>query len=132
MIAVYIVIIVSVVSITASILVSVIVNSKQDKLYNQMCEVDAVIRSKCMVREGGVHEPGVAQVVNGTLVIRTVLGRSFELPLGKVVLQKQTIGIGWYPWIGKAIFKLKAPNTSMLAIGVSRKYSEEWRNIFVL
>ncbi len=120
-------IVVAAVAVVASLLVSAVVNRKQDRLFDEMYRDEAVIQSKCMVREGAVHAPGVAQIIDGTLIIRNVLGWSLETPLEEVELKKQTIGIGWLPWIGKAIFKLKTPETIMLAIGVSRAQARSWR-----
>ena len=121
-------IIIAVTATAASLVVSVVVSRKQDRLANRVCDPNAAVQSKCMVREGSVHAPGVATICGGTLSIQTVLGRSLAIPLDQIEVTKETIGIGWYPWIGKAVFKLRSPRTAMLAIGVKRSEARRWRD----
>jgi hypothetical protein len=104
------------------------VSGKQEAIFNAAQVPGAIIREKCMIRDGFMECPGVAVVVNDTLILHSVLRGERRLPLSQITLTKETIGLGSYPWWGKRVFLLKAPGTFRLAIGV--KNSEPWRHLF--
>ncbi len=88
----------------------------------------AEISSECMVREGYLEEPAVAQVANQRLSIWTVTGRSYELPLEAVKVSRirRNNWFGRYPWWGKTLLYLDAPNTSRFMVGFDD--AEPWIN----
>ena len=79
----------------------------------------------CMTRIDSVETMGVAAIIGGQLVIKNVLGTTVTVALKDAHLTRETTGIGWYPWIGKAIFVLETPKTQRCAIGVKQR--ENWR-----
>ena len=82
---------------------------------------EAKIRAPCYVRESCMEEPGVAQVMDGTLTIFTVTGKEFQVPIDQVRLSRVRKNKMWgrYPWWGKTCFELNTPQTSGLILGFS-------------
>jgi hypothetical protein len=115
-------------AIVASLMVSRRVTQKQEALF-AASEVDgAILREKVMIRDGWVECPGVAVVVNDTLILHSVLKGERRLPLSQITLTKETISLRSRGWWRKRMLHLKAPGTFRLAIGV--KNPEPWRHLF--
>ena len=85
--------------------------------------------SICMIRDGGLHCPGVALVANDTLQIHSIFNKTLSIPLSRVTVTREEPGrcgsSGNYAWWGKQVFHLDTPETTNLAIGV--KEPEPWR-----
>ena len=98
------------------------VNRRQDLLYDERTSPDAQVRGKCMIREWYYEAPGVAQIMEGTLTILTVLGGDgTKIPLDqiKLVRFRRTNIFGSYGWFRKSIFTLDTPKTKGLQLGFS-------------
>lgn len=104
------------------------VSGKQEAIFKATQVPGALIREKCMIRDGFMECPGVAVVADDTLILHSVLRGERRFPLSQVQLTKETIGLGRYPWWGKRVLHLKVPGTFRLAIGV--KNAEPWRTVF--
>ena len=85
--------------------------------------------SICMIRDGGLHCPGVALIANDTLHVHSIFNKSRAIPLSQVTVTREETGrcgsSGGYEWWGKQVFHLDTPETTNLAIGV--KEPEPWR-----
>lgn len=107
------------------------VNGSQDLLYDQRTSPDAQVRGKCMIREWYYEAPGVAQIMEGTLTIVTVLGgEGIKIPLDQVKLVRfrRTNIFGSYGWFRKSIFTLDTPKTKGLQLGFANP--EPWLPFF--
>jgi hypothetical protein len=116
------------VAVVASLIVSRWVTRKQDALFAASRVDGAILQEKVMIRDYSTECPGVAVVVNDTLILHSVLKGERRFPLSQVTLTKETAGLGRYPWWGKRVLHLKAPGTFRLAIGVENP--EPWRHLF--
>ena len=89
--------------------------------------------SICMIRDGGVHCPGVALVANDTLQIHSIFNKIRVIPLSTVSVTREETSrcgsSGGYEWWGKQVFHLNTPETTNLAIGV--KDAELWRKALI-
>ena len=85
--------------------------------------------STCMIRDGGLHCPGVALVADDTLQIHSIFNKIRVIPLSTVRVTREETGrcgsSGGYEWRVKQVFHLDTPETANLAIGV--KEPEPWR-----
>jgi hypothetical protein len=106
---------------------SSIVNKKQEKLFSEISSTEANVQSKCMVAQGGIEAPGIAQVKDGKLIVYNVLGKRFEVPLDEVSVTKECLGLGKLGWFGKRVFKLHSRQTVPFALGISRSEAHLWR-----
>ena len=89
--------------------------------------------SICMIRDGGLHCPGVALVANDTLQIHSIFNKIRVIPLSTVIVTREETGrcgsSGGYEWWGKQVFHLDTPETTNLAIGV--KDAGPWRKVLI-
>lgn len=122
--------------IIAAVVVTVIVitvflikaNRRLEQIYREKKQDNVKIHEMCMIREGILHSKGIAQVIGNNLILYTLLGKYFEIPLADIRVKKEFISNGWYAWFGKTVFYLDTPYTWRLAIAVSSP--ELWRAIF--
>ena len=90
----------------------------------------ADVRNCCMIREGCLEGPGVAQILHGNLCIITFFGSKMQIPLAQIRLTQIKYGSwGRSAWWGKIQFHLNAPKTDGLIIGVDKKNSEIWEKL---
>ena len=89
--------------------------------------------SICMIRDGGLHCPGVALVANDTLQIHSIFNKIRVIPLSTVSVTREETSrcgsSGGYEWWGKQVFHLDTPETTNLAVGV--KDAESWRKALI-
>lgn len=102
----------------------------EDSFLREKSNPAADLESLCMVRESFLEQPGVAQVLNGNLVIHTSLGDTYAIPLEQVKLVKVRRNKFWgsYSWWGLTCFRLETPKTGGLVLGV--KDDQAWREVF--
>lgn len=99
-------------------------------IFQERTSSDAEVRAICRVKENFVHEPAVAQIMNGVLSVFTLTGKTIQVPLGEVVvwkIRRKNILDHSY-WWGKTLFCLKTPKTRGLVLGFSDP--EPWYGIF--
>jgi len=102
--------------------------AKSRCMLDDMNRDDAIVQSECMIRDGSIQCPGAALVVDGNLIVKSVFGKTRQIPLSKVSVHKEGLGLGRFGWFGKRVFYLNTPETTNLAIGV--KDPEPWRRAF--
>jgi hypothetical protein len=103
-------------------------NRRLERIYREKNQDNVEIHEKCMIRDGILHSKCVAQVIGNDLILYTLLGKYFKIPLADIRVKKEFISHGWYAWFGKTVFYLDTPYTWRLAIAVSSP--ERWRAIF--
>jgi hypothetical protein len=116
-------------ALTINYIASSIVNKKQEKLFSEISSTHADAQSKCMMAQGGIEAPGIAQVKDGKLIVCNVLGKRIEVPLDEVSATKECLGLGKLGWVGKRVFKLKSRQTMPCALGISRSEAPIWRKV---
>ncbi len=117
-----------IIGVVVAVVVGKKVLGKADQLLKDTHRDDAVVHSKCMIRDGAIQCPGVALVADGKLIILSVFDKSHEIPLTSITVIKEGPGFGKIAWLGKRVFYLDTPQTSNLAIGV--REPEPWRKTF--
>ncbi|HNY28579.1 MAG TPA: hypothetical protein PKH31_14485 [Candidatus Sumerlaeota bacterium] len=113
-------------------LIAIPINRKLKALFEQTSPL-ADVRSKCMIRESSLEEPGSAQVLEGDLWISTVTGKNLCVPLSQIKLTKvshnkwYTRYLGRSGWWRKTRFHLETPKTCGLILGVNDP--EQWERV---
>lgn len=105
----------------------------QTSLFEECTDPKAEIRAKCYLKESFFEEPGVAQIMDGTLSIFTVVTqKAIHIPLDQVKMTKfrRNNIFGRYPWWNKTCFGLETPNTRGLVLGFSSSDSKPWIDAF--
>ena len=102
----------------ASVLLPLWVKRRVQHIYANTQRVGAIAHSECMIRNGMIECPGVACVLDGHLVIRSIFGTTLSLPLSGITVTREAPGTGKYGWWGKHVLYLDTPETTNLAIGV--------------
>jgi|GEM_PF-6151757 len=110
--------------------ISFFMTKKQKRMLAKISSDDAVVQSICEICKDGLRAPGIAQIINGTLITCTILGTKTKCPIKEIKVTKETIGIGKFGWIGKHIFILKLPQGASLALGISSTEAPCWREAF--
>lgn len=104
------------------------VKAKSRRMLDDMRRDNAIVQSECMIRDGSIQCPGAALVADGDLVVKSVFGKTRQIPISKVSVLKEGLGPGKFGWFGKRVFYLNTLETTNLAIGV--KDPEPWRRAF--
>jgi hypothetical protein len=105
----------------------------QTSLFAERTNPEAQIRSKCYLKESFFEEPGVAQIMDGTLSIFTVVTqKAIHIPLDQVRLTRfrRNNIFGRYPWWKKTCFGLETPSTKGLVLGFSSSDAKPWIEAF--
>lgn len=99
---------------------------REDALLKQAQSERPSLLSKCMICDGYIEAPGIAMIIAGTLVTRSVLGTERRFPLLQVRVKSESRSFGRYSWWGKRIFHLDVPGVARFAIGVEQ--AQPWRD----
>jgi len=89
-------------------------------LFQEKVSNKAKIADRCMVREGYREEPAIVQLSDDRISIWTVSDQSIELllPSTKLTRVRHNNWLGRYPWWGKTLLYLQAPNQDGLVLGI--------------
>jgi len=103
---------------------------KQEKLFFDLASSDAELQCKCMVRDPYLSAPGVAQIKDEKLIAYSILGKRYEASLSDLVVVREYYGFGKLGWIGKRVFRLRSPDSDLIALGISQSEAPLWRKAF--